>query len=84
MLRLSIHMRCFLIWRMVLNHRFKNIYTRYFFTYTIAYATVLSYTVTSDAQGGSSVDPMVVEAEINPVNASYALELLCRVLHENY
>ncbi len=37
-----------------------HIYSRYFSTYTIAYTTVASYTVTFDAQGGDSVDPMVV------------------------
>ena len=38
------------------------IYTRYFSTYTIAYATVNSYMVSFDAQGGSSVQDIVVTA----------------------
>ncbi|XME02180.1 YDG domain-containing protein [Lachnospiraceae bacterium C1.1] len=38
------------------------IYTRYFSTYTIAYATVNSYMISFDAQGGSSVQDIVVTA----------------------
>lgn len=37
------------------------IYTRFFSTYSIAYATMGTCTVSFDAQGGSAVDPIVVQ-----------------------